>query len=255
VTVAFLRERPGGEEEWAHLSLRVVGVCDGPRAYVPLRLARDLSLWQAGRLLFNEARRAFELPAERALKAGHGRCTLFARDAESVREVVRALRRQGYHTEDSLADQDGLRRLAHVLVFLVGFFALGCVLNAGITVLITTMMSVKSKVWEIGILRAQGLGTRDVLSLFAAQGALIGGGAFLLAVAAVALVEPWLRGVVSQALAFNASVLSGSPFEASLWWLPALVLGVSLGFSLAGVLVPAALACRLSPVEALRKRE
>jgi hypothetical protein len=50
-------------------------------------------------------------------------------------------------------------------------------------------------------------------------------------------------------------VLIGSPFQFSLWWLSAIVLTVSVGFALAGVLVPAALACRLSPVEALRRRE
>src|SRR5262249_4052831 len=114
--------------------------------------------------------------------------------------------------------QEGLQRLGRILVFLVGFFALGCVLNAAITVLITTLMSVRSRLWEIGILRAHGLSSRDVLSLFAIQGVVIGGGAFLAAAGAVWLLEPWLRGLVVQAFALKTTAaLNGSPFEGSLW--------------------------------------
>jgi ABC-type lipoprotein release transport system permease subunit len=129
----------------------------------------------------------------------------------------------------------------------------GCVLNAAITVWITTMMNVKSKTWEIGILRAHGVGDRDVLGIFGTQGLLVGAGAFAVAAVAVWLLEPILRAGVSYAFSLKAGgVLTGSPFEPSLWWLPATVLAVSVGFSLVGVLLPAVFACRLSPVEAMR---
>jgi ABC-type lipoprotein release transport system permease subunit len=38
-------------------------------------------------------------------------------------------------------------------------------------------------------------------------------------------------------------------------WLPGVVLAVSLGFSLLGVLLPSARASRLIPADALRRRE
>jgi putative ABC transport system permease protein len=252
----FRRDLPDGRQAALSLPVEVVGVVDGERAYVPMRLAANVFLWQRGRLVFNDTRLEFEAPAETAVRAGHVRCTVFARDAESVAPVVRALQRQGYRTDDRLADQEGLQRLGCVLVAVVGFFAFGCVVNAAITVLITTMMNIRSKTWEIGILRAHGVHGGDVVTLFACQGVLIGSAAFAVGAAAVAVVEPLLRGLVCQAFSWKpGTVLTGSPFQASLWWLSATVLAVSVGFALAGVLVPAALACRLSPVEAFRRRE
>jgi hypothetical protein len=256
VTVQFRRTLPDGRRAALSLPLEVAGVVEGKQAYVPLRLATDVALWQGGKLVFNDTRLEFEVPAETVLRAGYVRCTLIARDPESVAGVVRELQRQGYRTEDRLAEQEGLRRLGCVLVAVVGFFVFGCSLNAAITVLITTMMNIRSKTWEIGILRAHGVPSRDVVLLFTCQGLLIGMAAFLAAAVLVAVGEPLLRSLVCQAFAWKpGTVLTGSPFQFSLWWLSAIVLTVSVGFALAGVLVPAALACRLSPVEALRRRE
>lgn len=251
-----LRRTLGGGHEPLTLSLRVAGIVDGPNGYILDRLAVNATLWQQGKMVHSESRREFVSPEELALRAGHVRCTVFAESAEAVAGVVKTLERRGYRTESRLADQEALRWLGRVLVFVVGFFVLGCILNAAITVWITTMMNVKSKTWEVGILRAHGVGDCDVLGIFGTQGLLVGAGAFAVAVAAVWLLEPVLRSGVRYAFALKADgVLMGSPFEPSLWWLPATVLAVSVGFSLIGVLVPAVFACRLSPVEAMRRRE
>jgi putative ABC transport system permease protein len=117
-------------------------------------------------------------------------------------------------------------------------------------------MNVKAKTYEIGILRAHGVGGGRVLAVFGVQGVLIGLAAFAAAAGAVWLLEPSLRGLVAAAFGLKSgAVLTGSPFEAALLWLPGAVLGIAVGFSLLGVLVPASFACRLSPVEALRRRE
>jgi hypothetical protein len=255
VPVRFRRSL-GGANETLTLSLAVAGVTDGSRGYIPMRLAADATLWQQGKMVFSETRRAFVSPEDLALRAGHVRCTVFADSADSVAAVVKALEKRGYKTENHLADQEALQWLGRILVFVVGFFVTGCVLNAAITVWITTMMNVKSKTWEIGILRAHGVGNADVLATFATQGLLVGTAAFACAAALVWLLEPLLRTLVCHAFALKGGgVLTGSPFDASLWWLPAIVLTVSVGFSLIGVLMPAIFACRLTPVEAMRRRE
>ena len=224
--------------------------------YVPMPLARDLSGWGQRRLVFNEAQARFELPVDVALRRGHVRCTLIAADADSVAPLVGWFRGQGYHTQDQLEERQGLLRLARVLAIVVGLFALGGVLNGAITVLITTMMNVKSKTFEIGILRAYGFRHRDVLGIFLSQALAVGVGAFSLAAAAVWVLEPYLRHLLCQAFWLEADAfLIRSPFAAALWWLPAIGLLVAVGFSLLGVLVPAVWSCRLAPVEALRHGE
>jgi hypothetical protein len=245
-----------GRNETLALPLRVVGIVEGKTAYIPLELASDLEGWCQGRLMFDETRRAFEEPVELTRRSGHVRCVVYARDSSSVDGVVQALRRMGYHTEDRLAEQEGLRRLGRVLVFVVGFFVMGIVLNAALTVLISTMMNVRSKAWEIGILRAHGLGNGAVVGIFAAQGLLIGAAAFACAALATGLLEPLLTRVVCETFSLKeGAVLTGSPFKPGRWWLPATVLVVLVVFSLFGVAVPAAWACRRSPVEVLRNRE
>jgi ABC-type lipoprotein release transport system permease subunit len=256
LTVRFVRERSHGHDEVLPLTLRVIGVVDGSTAYVTLRLASDVQRWRQGQLVFNEARGQLDNPAEMALRGGYLRGVVYAHDVEAVPQVVRSLRQMGYLTEDRMAEQEGLARLGRVLIFIVGFFVLGSILNGAITVLVSTLLNVKNKTWEIGILRSHGVSTGDVVGIFLIQGLVIGLAAFVLAAGFVLAVEPWLRGIVCQAFALKpGTVLTGSPFDLELWWLSALVLSVSAGFSLLGVILPAIRACRLSPVEALRSRE
>ena len=101
---------------------------------------------------------------------------------------------------DQLAAHAGLLRLAKVLTLLVGLAVLGCVLNGAITVLISTLMSVRAKTFEIGILRAHGFRDREVLAIFLLQAVLLGGLALVFAVAVVGLAEPWVRELMCGAV-------------------------------------------------------
>ena len=256
LSVSFRRALFAGSEERLLLPLEVVGVVQGERAFVSRQLLVGVALWQRGKLVYNEIRGAFESPIELAQRAGDLRCSVFARTQGDVAPLVAALQARGYHTEDRLADQKSLRRLGRVLGLVVGFFVLGCVVNAAITVFVATLMNVKSKIFEIGILRAHGLRRRAVIGIFASQGVLVGTLAFLTSVVGVWLLEPGLRTVVRQVFALEGEgLLAGSPFELELWWLSVTAFGVALAFSFGGVVLPAAFASRLSPVEALRRRE
>jgi len=256
ITVRVARAAMGGAEETLGIPLEVVGVAPGESSFVPTGLVASVELWRDGKLVFNDTRGTFESPAEIDARQGEVRGTVFASSPEHVEPVVSTLRRMGYETRDELAEQEGLRRLGRVLAFIVAVFVLGAVVNAAITVAVATMMNVKSKIFEIGILRAHGLRRGQILGIFAAQGLIIGASAFVMATGAVLLLEPTLRGVVRQVFGLDdASVLAGSPFDARFWWLSATTLAVAVVFSVGGVLLPAADACRLAPVEALRRRE
>lgn len=244
----------GGETMTMTLSL--VGVTEGTEAVIPLALATKIERWQRGKCVFDEKRQIFETPRELAQRAGFVRARFYASDPEKVAAVVADLQALGYRTDDRLAEQQGLRRLGRLLVFVIGFFVFGCVFNSAITMWISTLMNVKSKTWEIGILRANGAGSGWILAVFGAQGLLVGMAAYAVAAGLVAALEPALRSGVCQVFGHRQGlILSRSPFDLTLWWLPVLVLVVSLGCSLLGVLFPAGFACRLSPVEALRRRE
>jgi len=252
----FRRESFRGAEDALRIPLEVVGVIEGDEAFAPVELLSDVRLWQLGKLVFNETRGAFESPLEVSLRGGDVRCNLYARSREDVAGVVAALRARGYPTEDSLAAQQNLRRLGRVLAGIVVVFVLGCLVNASITVLVATLMNVKSKVYEIGILRAHGLRRREILSIFATQGAVVGTLAFVAAVLVVLLLEPRLRVVVRQVFQLReGSVLAGSPFDVQWWWLAPTAFLIAALFSLGGVLIPAYTATSLSPVDALRRRE
>ena len=161
-----------------------------------------------------------------------------------------------YRTIDQLEAHEGLVRLAAVLVLLVGLAVLGCVLNGAITVLVSTLMSIRSKTFEIGILRARGFRDGEVLAIFLLQAIVLGMLALAVATAAVYLAEPAFRELVCGAMRIRAaSFASSSLFVRSAWPLFAAAAGICLGFSAIGVAIPAAWACRLSPVEALRRRE
>jgi len=252
----FRRPGHGGSSEILRLSLEVVGHCVGKEVYLPVTLAGNLLRWTQDRVDFDLEAQTFGRKADIVAASGSMRAAVYAADVGSVAPVVRHLEQLGYRTEHHLADLDALATLGRVLVFMVAFFVLGCVLNAAISVLVATLMNVKSKIWEVGILRSFGARTSDIFGIFLAQAVIVGSLAFLVSAGAVALLEPQLRRLIQSAFSSKvAGVFEGSPFSVNLWWLSAAVFAIAVGFSLLGVIGPAGFASRLSPVEAFRRRD
>ena len=76
------------------------------------------------------------------------------------------------------------------------------------------------------------------------------------AVMVVLAAEPWIRSLVCGAMGIRTTAfVAASPFSADARWLFLVAAAIAIAFSVAGVTIPAAWACRLSPVEALRRRE
>ena len=148
---------------------------------------------------------------------------------------------------ETLADSE--RQLARAqagfagLAFLFGLVALavGAFLVAN-----TLAMTVAERTREIGLLRAAGTTSRQVLGLFLRQGlalAIIGGAAgALLGVAMAAVMITFLQST-------RALLIDGLPFHPLALLL---AFGLGAGVTLAASLVPALAAARVSPLDALR---
>ena len=258
LSAEFSREkRISSVEPSLRIPFRIAGITSKETGFLSEEVARRVLLWQQGRLVYNERTMTFDAPAQIYEREGHVRCQIHAKSSEAVAPLVAFLEGSlGYHTQHSLAEQQGLKELGHVLVGLVGVLVLGTVLSAAMTVFITTTMNIQSKTREIGILRTQGAGSRDIVGVFGAQGLLIGMAAFALGSAAVILGEPFLRARIGEAFTLPmAEIVTASLGSPGTWWLFALAFGVAVFFSLVGVFFPALFASRLPLVAALRHRE
>jgi len=258
VQVKFQREDPVTHRtEDLAMALQVVGVADGATGYVPATLVRNLTRWARNECVFNTTQGTFETPMEMYERRGFIRANIVATDAESVEPLVQWLETEGYRTENGLGELAGLQQLGRSLAIIVVFFSVGALLNAAISVWSTTAMNIDSKSWEIGLLKALSVGDREILTIFLIQGMIIGFTGFIGAVGLAALVEPlFLRSGLASVFGSGISaVIQGSILNPGNWFLIAAAFGVSLGFSLAGMAVPALKACRMLPVEALSRKE
>ena len=237
----------GGTSEPIELPLKIVGVVESDVAVVPLPLA--VRVPAGNRASCNTTPPpASSSPRLSATQDGFVRCTLIAGDLQAVPALVQPLQLRGFRTVDQLASHHGLLRLARVLTLLVGLAVLGCVLNGAITVLISTLMSVRAKTFEIGILRAHGFRDGEVLAIFLWQAVLLGGLALALAVTVVGLAEPWVRELVCGAIGIaRLAFVAVSPFSMSARWLFSVAAAIAVAFSVVGVTIPAAWACRFRP--------
>jgi hypothetical protein len=256
VELQFARERAVSDvDPTLTLSFKLVGISEGKVGHASLSCLQGIALWGQGKVIYSESRKAFISPVEIYQQAGHVRCTIDVSNAESVPALVEWLDRQGYRSEHHLAEQQGLHKLGRVLVFLVLFFVVGFAATAAITVLISNAMNIASKTHEIGILRAQGVSSREIVSIFALQGFLGGAAAFLLGALLVVLVEPLFSEVVRGTFKLPSEAIELRLVSPSHWPLFVLALGLALLATTFGALLPALKACRLSPVQAMQRQE
>lgn len=133
----------------------------------------------------------------------------------------------------------GVRRMQRALDLGIGSITFLSLALGGITLMSLLVGNVRERVTEIGLRRALGATRRDVASLFVFEGCLL----TMLAALAGAGAAQWVL-----------RVLSGVPeiplaLDGRLWLTP---LGVALAVGLLASYVPARLAARISPADALR---
>ncbi len=256
VELGFARQRGVSDADpRLTLTCRVAGVVEGRVGYLPLEWAEGLALWSQGQVVYNEARGGFESKAAIHERYGHLRCTIDLESPQAVADLVAWLEAQGYRAEHHLAEQQGLYKLGRVLVFLVLLFVVGFLSNALITVLLSNAQMIAHKTHEIGVLRSLGVSAREIVSIFAIQGAVGGAVAFLAGGLLVAAVEPFFSGLVLDTFRLPAEALPARLLSPGHWPLYLAALLLALGATVVGAVLPALRACRLTPVQAMQRQE
>jgi ABC-type lipoprotein export system ATPase subunit len=248
----------GDRDDMVRIPMDVAGITDDAgSAVVPVALFDAVVGWQRRQLEFNEATLSFESPAERALRNGYVRCAIYAQSRNAVGPLEQTLKhRFQFDVESKLAEMEHLARMQRTLLGVVLFLVLGGLLMAGLVTGLGTTQHIQQKTWEIGVLRALGVSRREVMGLFVIEALLLGVVGFGCAFAAFVAGEAWLRRVAAEALQLPAATFcAGGPLDRDAWWLSLTVLAICIGSTVLGVLVPAIRAARLTPAEALRRRD
>ncbi|HSS52593.1 MAG TPA: ABC transporter permease [Thermoanaerobaculia bacterium] len=164
-----------------------------------------------------------------------------------VKEKVIKLFIQRHHEEDvTVLTQDAVvatfSQILGVLTLAVGAIAAISLSVAGIGIMNVMLVSVSERTREVGLLRAVGVGRRQVLAVFLAEAALLSAAGGLLGL-----------GVGWLAVRLMVQLYPALPASPPLWAVFA-SLGLALGTGVLFGLLPARRAARLDPVLALAAR-
>ncbi|MFQ5528902.1 MAG: FtsX-like permease family protein [Gemmatimonadota bacterium] len=157
----------------------------------------------------------------------------------------------GYRVEDWQRQNSSLFSALKLEKFAMGVILLLIVLVASFNIVSTLIMVVRDKIREIGILRAMGLGTKDVTRVFVLQGVVIG------------LVGTSLGTVGGLAVAWALDRYEFITLPGDVYFIDRLpvsidpldvgvIIAASLAISLVATLYPARQAASYTPVEAIR---
>lgn len=127
---------------------------------------------------------------------------------------------------------------------LVAFTALSLVVST-VMIAIITYVSVMERVKEIGVIRSLGGRKRDVSALFNAETFIIGGISGVIGIAVTYLLSFIINQVVGHL--FGIFTIAALPFTTAL-----VMIAVSIGLTMIAGIIPASLAAKKDPVEALR---
>ncbi|MFA4871527.1 MAG: FtsX-like permease family protein [Patescibacteria group bacterium] len=254
VTLIFERQvkRSYGEPT-LDVKCAVAGITTDDHGYLPLDLVKRAYLWQTGRLPYNERSGTFVSSENLYDKSGHESCKIYVRNIADVRPAVNYLRQDlGYDTEDYLKDQERIRELGRILTFLVMMIVVGNVISGILNVVITTLMNTKTRIYEIGILRAHGASNRLIKRIFFQLGLMMGFASFAVAFAAAPLVIELIAFSIKKAFSVELTRIMSVPFISfDYWWLHLLGLLITVLFCVFGVFWSALLACKTPIVKAL----
>ncbi|MDF2046909.1 FtsX-like permease family protein [Microbacterium sp. Kw_RZR3] len=189
------------------------------------------------------------VPADQLDRYASASVTVSSATTAQVDEVKTALSDAGY-TGTTVADQLGtFESVINGIVLVLNAFAIIALLAASFGIVNTLLMSVQERTREIGLMKAMGMGSGRIFSLFSLEAIFIG----FLGSALGAVIAIGVGTAVSAQLAANLfSDLPGLQLIAfdpvSILVTTLVVMGIAF---LAGTL-PAARAARADPVESLR---
>ncbi len=236
------------------IPFRIDGIVSGNRGYIPLNLAKHLSLWQSNKISYLESGNRFIVPVEIYKITGYSQCNLFVKDISMLKSVVNELQARGYTTYDTLGKQEELRRIWHALIFMVFLLMFGTTVNGITNVSVITLMNNEKHLHEIGNLKAWGAGSDVIRDMFIYQSLILGIGAYVLAVVFSILIEPVIKPTLQKAF-------SSIPFEGmatfpiysfKMWMVYALAFLVSVGCCMLSLVIAYLRVRKLSVVDIFR---
>jgi len=171
------------------------------------------------------------LPENEPIAAGRARVARLLDDPVLTRAAV------AWITPDTILR--GVHRMRRALDLGIGSITLLSLVLGGITLMSLLVGNVRERVTEIGLRRALGATRRDVAALFVVEGGIL----TLLAALIGAGVAQWVVQLLAAAPEIPLAI------DGRLWLIP---LGMAVVVGLLASYVPAQMAARISPAEALR---
>ncbi len=243
----------GGKTQWPVLyseDLEIVGVIRERFGDDPSTVMDEAMAMQADLFIPTEFHRTL---SERRAGQGGLRALLLVADSmdhiDAIEDEVRAMGLQSRSVQRAVSR---IKKTLDVATFVAGFLAAIAVFVSCLGIVNTMVMSVLERTREIGLLKALGARSRDVMLLFLVEGAFIGFGGGLLGVAIA-------RGLGVFGNRVGTSMIEEAmqmPFTGTLFQFPLWLLLGGVGFatatSLIASVIPAIRAARIDPVRALR---
>lgn len=245
---------PGTEREVFHETFTIAGVLRewDEKDKSSTFFVRDWVLRDAE--LFMPAATAKELFSQdpRHVRFGYPQVIVTVKDEEHLKEVTEKITKMGFRVYSLAEVFASIKKNILVVSIASAFLAAMALLVASIGITNMMLMSVMERTREIGLMKAVGAGNRHILTLFLAEGALLGavGGG-------VGLLLGWLASFPGDAIARSLveseleTRLEHSVFVFPLW----LLLGAPLfAFAVAtlSAVYPARRAAGIEPIQALR---
>ncbi|OUE29672.1 ABC transporter permease YtrF precursor [Clavibacter michiganensis] len=169
-----------------------------------------------------------------------------ASDVVTARESIEGA---GYRVS-SLDDQLGeFQSVVDAIILVLNVFAVLALVTAAFGIVNTLLMSVQDRTREIGILRAMGIGRRQVFAMFALEAAWMALLGAVLAILAAVAVGSSISGPLAEALDVDLVGLTLVAFTPE-----AIVAEIVLivAIALVAAVMPALRASKLDPIEAIR---
>jgi ABC-type lipoprotein release transport system permease subunit len=231
---------------------RIVGLIGGDASLTST--ATVYMSWADARTLLGETLPVTEIDASASKRASlDAELADSAEAARAVGAALPALRADpiGEFAKEYLALRQSKQKGSYLLVVMI-------LLIAAVGIVNTILMSVYSRVREIGVLRAYGMTRKDIKSLFVREGLILGAVGSLAGLAFGALLVWYLNGIGFSAGQLMGDVdLGAIPMTGVLRgeWRPATyVVGLAFGIlvSWLAARIPAKRAARLEPTDALK---
>ena len=189
-------------------------------------------------------------------RTGYPGATVLAADAKSQATLTDQIQKDGFLATSANQILEQVNRTYFALQAFVGGVGLITLLIAGTGIANTLITAIYERTAEIGLMKAVGATTRQVMVVFLAEAAGIGGGGGLVGLVVGLLLSQAINAVASQSVAQQLSGPGGASgpvnIVATPLWLVVLAPIFAMAIGILAGLYPARRAAHLDPVTALR---